>query len=342
MEANQLSKRFKTFAKEECAGSSELYEYLSMKVAENDELLKLCSYAREGQPVPNLFFGAIHYLLLNGAKHELNLYYPSIVKKPKAPHASFQSFKNFCSTYEEQIIPILKSKFVQTNEVRRCGYLYPSFAYAYNKVKKPLALIEIGTSAGFQLLWDKYAYTYNSDEVFGCTNSDVHINSEIVGKNIPTLSKVTPPVADRYELDLHINDLSNEEDSLWLNALIWPEHKERRNLFGKAERYVRGNKDEIHLIQGDGVELLPQIVKQIIEDSTICIYHTHVANQMPVDVKQKLLGRIKLISEERDVLHLYNNLWDKDLHLDSFINGVEHNEVIAKTDGHGRWFEWKL
>lgn len=342
METNQLAKRFKTFAKKECAGSSELYEYLSIKVAEDDELLKLCAHAREGQPVPNLFLGAVHYLLLDGAEHELNLYYPSIVKKPKAPQESFPSFKNFCSTYKEQIIPILKSKLVQTNEVRRCGYLYPSFTYVYNKVKKPLALIEIGTSAGFQLLWDKYAYTYNTDGVYGNTDSDVLIKTEIIGENIPTLPQISPPVAWRYGLDLHLNDISNMEDFLWLNALIWPEHRERRVLFKKAAKSVMENKKDLHLTEGDGVGLLPSIVGQIPDNSPICIFHTHVANQMPEHVKRRLIDNIKRISKDRDVFHLYNNIWDGDLHLDSFINGVEHNELIARTDGHGRWFEWKL
>lgn len=35
-------------------------------------------------------------------------------------------------------------------------------------------------------------------------------------------------------------------------------------------------------------------------------------------------------------------MWDRDLHLDYFMNGNEHNETIAETDGHGRWFRWKL
>ena len=342
METNRLSERFKTFAEKECADSSELYEYLSLKIAKDDEMLELSSYAKEGQPIPNLFLGAVHYLLFKGVEHKLSQYYPSIVEQPKSPKESFPHFKDFCTTYRDQIISILKEKMVQTNEVRRCGYLYPSFSYAYDIVKKPLALIEIGTSAGFQLLWDKYSYSYNSNEIFGDIDSNVLINLEIKGENIPILSKVSPPVTHRYGLDLHINDLSNVEDSLWLNSLIWPEHKERRALFEQALECVMNNKDELNLIEGDGVELLSRIIEQIPNDSTICIFHTHVANQIPVDIKQKLLDNVKDIAKRRDVFHIYNNIWDRDLHLDYFINGVEHNETIAETDGHGRWFEWKL
>lgn len=225
--------------------------------------------------------------------------------------------------------------------MRRCGYLYPTFFYIYEKVKKPLALIEIGTSAGFQLLlWDHYSYSYHADERYGNHHSAVHIFSEIKGKNMPPLPNVSPPVTYRYGLDLHINDLSKTEDTLWLKALIWPEHQERRALFEQASGYVNKHQDDLHLIEGDGVEHLPRIVEHIPNDSAICIFHTHVANQMPLDKKQALLAIVKKIGKNRDVFHLYNNIWDGDLHLDSFIYGKEDNEIIAQTDGHGRWFKW--
>ena len=51
---------------------------------------------------------------------------------------------------------------------------------------------------------------------------------------------------------------------------------------------------------------------------------------------------IKKIGKERDIIHIYNNMWDRKLHLDSIINGVESSETIGNTDGHGRWFEWQL
>ncbi|MDF0728467.1 DUF2332 domain-containing protein [Cytobacillus sp. S13-E01] len=271
-----------------------------------------------------------------------HLNYQSIVEQPKVPKESFPHFRDFCSKYKDQIISILKEKMVQTNEIRRCGYLYPSFSYVYNKVKKPLALIEIGTSAGFQLLWDKYSYSYYSDEVYGKMESNVYIKSEIKGENLPTFSKKIPPVFNRYGLDLHINDLSNIEDSLWLNSLIWPEHKERRALFEQAFGCVMNNKDELNLIEGDGLELLPRIIEQIPTDSIICIFHTHVANQISEDEKHKLLDNVKNIAIKRDVFHIYNNIWDRDLHLDYFINSIEHNEILAETDGLGRWFRWML
>jgi hypothetical protein len=68
----------------------------------------------------------------------------------------------------------------------------------------------------------------------GDEGSDVHITSEIKGDNKPFLLPKSPPITFRYGLDLHINDVSNNEDTLWLNSLIWPEHNKRRALFKQA------------------------------------------------------------------------------------------------------------
>ncbi len=145
----QISNLFRNFSIKECKGSSDLYEYLSMKIAEDEEVLTLSSYAQVGQPVPNLLLGAVHYLLLAGKEHHLKTYYSSLVENADTNlDKAFEHFKDFCKEYREEIITLLQTKLVQTNEVRRCAYLYPSFCYIFNKVKKPLALIEIGTSSG--------------------------------------------------------------------------------------------------------------------------------------------------------------------------------------------------
>lgn len=342
MDIAQLSKQFQVFAKRECEGSSELYEYLSYEIAKDDEILELSSHARKGQPIPNLLFGAVHCLLLKGNNHILKEYYPSIVEHPKVVQESYIHFKKFCQINRSEIISMIEIKLVQTNETKRCAYLYPVFSHIYNQTNKPLALIEIGTSAGLQLFWDKYRYSYNSDEVFGDSHSDVHIKAEIRGGRIPKLNSKVPPVTHRFGLDLHINDVSNVEDSLWLNALIWPEHKERRQLFDQAVGCMIDNKSELNFIEGNGVELLPQIANQIPPEAIICVFHTHVANQLSEKMKHKLLGNIRELGKERDLFHIYNNIWDSELHLDSFKNQLEHNEIIGETDGHGRWFTWKL
>lgn len=340
MDKAQYALRFKRFADESKGLNSKLYESLSREIADDNELLELASNARSGQPVPNLLFAAVHYLLLKGREHPLKTFYPSITKYPSSVDGSFSQFKDFCGTYESEIIPLLKSKLVQTNEIRRCAYLYPVFCWIYTKMDKPLSLIEIGTSAGLQLLWDHYSYSYGSENVYGNKLSTVHLNTEIRGNNMPIILSECPPVASKIGVDLNINDLRKADDSLWLKALIWPEHHERRDLFDRAVTLFKEN--PMNLIEGDGVALIPSIVEDIPKDSVVCIFHTHVANQIPEDLKRKLVGNIEEIGQSRNVFHIYNNMWDDKLHIDSIVERVKSNQTIGKTDGHGRWFEWNM
>lgn len=341
MSYSHLSMSFVKFANMECKGSSELYEFLSLKVAEDAELLGMCLAVPKGQPVPNLLFGAVHYLLLKGKEHPLKNYYQSMTQPPKRiDDESFGHFKDFCELYCDEIIPILKSRLVQTNEVRRCGYLFPIFSWIYNKVEQPLSLIEIGTSAGLQLLWDHYSYSYGTGKTYGNQNAGVHITSEVKGDHFPKMLSESPPIASRIGLDLNISDLSDPDDYLWLKSLIWPEHQERLELFDQAAKCLKEN--PVDLMEGDGVHLLSDVVDALPTDSLICIFHTHVANQLPTDSKHELLNKIAAIGSKRDVFHIYNNLWDRQLHVDYFLNGKEFKNTIGDTDGHGRWFEWNF
>ncbi len=335
-----MSEKFLNFAEKECKDSSELYEYLSKKIASDEEMLELASHVQKGQPVPNLFFGAVHYLLLKGKNHPLKEFYPSIVHHPKKAEDSFYVIKSFCKDYSSEIIPSLQDRLVQTNEVRRCAYLYPTFHYIFEMVNKPLALIEIGTSAGLQLLWDNYSYSYGTNKTYGKKESKVHINSENIGRRMSISEGEIPPVEYRVGLDLNILDLNNSDDYLWLKALIWPDHVDRRSLFENAVNCLKDN--TLNLMEGDGVELLPDLVKDIPNNCCICIFHTHVANQMPLNVKEDLLKHVKSIGKEREVFHIYNNMQDRDLHVDYYIAGKEYSKRVAKTDGHGKWFSWEL
>ncbi|UOQ84473.1 DUF2332 domain-containing protein [Gracilibacillus salinarum] len=266
--------------------------------------------------------------------------YPSIVDNPASVRESFPYFKDFCLKHFSGIKDLIQNKLVQTNEVRRCAYLFPVFQFIYDTDHKPLALIEIGTSAGLQLLWDKYSYSYGMNEIFGNENADVHLSSHIKKGKLPIHKDSIPPVANRIGVDLHTVDLKDELEFLWLNALIWPEHQERRVLFQKGSNCVKEN--DLTLIEGDGVALLPTLAENISNDQCICVFHTHVANQMPGEVKAKLLQHVKMIGQSREIFHIYNNMEDKDLHLQYYLDGTEYVQKIGQTDGHGRWFTWEL
>ncbi|AJD89819.1 hypothetical protein JMA_05020 [Jeotgalibacillus malaysiensis] len=335
---SQLSHAFKQFAIEQCEGSSPFYKALSLNIAEDSEILDICQDAKEGQPVPNLLFGAVQYLLTKEPHHVLRAFYPSLTEKPETGQSPFPAFKEFVLTHHEQIRNLLKTRRVQTNEVRRCAYLYPVFVSLYREVKKPLSLIEIGTSAGLQLLWDQYAYSYG-DTLYGNQSSMLTLSSKVRNGRLPALSESMPPINRRVGVDLNISDLTNEDDRLWLKALIWPEHHDRRENFDQASMILRNDPPE--LVEGNGVTLLPELAEKMSEKSLLCIFHTHVANQMPAHVREDLMEKVESLGEVRDTAHIFNNITDGKLRVDLYVNGRCTRHVIGDTDGHGRWFEWR-
>src|SRR5690625_5741250 len=65
--------------------------------------------------------------------------------------------------------------------------------------------------------------------------------SEIKNGNSPFLFEEPPPVSHRIGTDLHINNVSNQDDYIWLMALIWPEHNDRRTMLRKVAQVVNNN-----------------------------------------------------------------------------------------------------
>ncbi|WP_337970521.1 DUF2332 family protein, partial [Virgibacillus salexigens] len=95
---------------------------------------------------------------------------------------------------------------MQTNEVRRCAYLYPIFCGIYKQTNKPLSLIEIGTSAGLQLLVEQYSYSYGDGIIYGNPGAALHITSRVrKGKKPPHLA-IRPSIVSRVGVDLHCCD----------------------------------------------------------------------------------------------------------------------------------------
>ncbi|MCA9005685.1 MAG: DUF2332 domain-containing protein [Planctomycetaceae bacterium] len=337
---SRLSEAFLSFAGPKCQETSPLYCSLTEAIAADEELLLIAGQASAGQPVPNLLFAAVHYLLVADPNHPLAEYYATCTPKPKDPTQAFPAFKDFVLSHQREIIELLQTRLVQTNEVRRCACLFPAFMYALRHFDpQPLALLEIGCSAGLNLLWDRYRYEYDeNEEIYGNLDSPTLITSEFLGKRSPGLQDSLPLVTQRIGVDLHPIDVSAPAEVDWLRALIWPEQFWRRNLLEAAIKQQQ--EVELDLRTGDGFAEVSSIAAEIPKDTLLCIYHTHVANQISREKGEAFLETVRELGRHRDLLHLFNNLHDAHLRLQVFRGGLLTRETLANTDGHGRWLEW--
>jgi Uncharacterized protein conserved in bacteria (DUF2332) len=108
----ELSQIFDRFANEEFHNSSPLYEHLSLAIAKDPEMLSLAAHCRKGGRAPNLFFAAVHLLLLKGTRHPLSLYYKSLSGSCAATAVPYPTFRAFCLEYDEEIRSLISAHLV--------------------------------------------------------------------------------------------------------------------------------------------------------------------------------------------------------------------------------------
>ena len=336
MGKNQIISTFNRFAEMEAKDNSPLYEFWCHRIVQDDFLLDLIEHIPKTQPKPNLFFASVQYLALRSRRPLAHCF---LHPEETEFETSFHLLKDFCKENKHELIQLFQTKKVQTNEVQRAAYLYPIFHEIFKRSNKPLTLIEIGTSAGLLLNLDYYQYEiHQSDPIhYGAKGSSLQIHAKNLGDTLIGID--TFEIKNRLGIDLNIIDLKEEEDYYWLQCLIWPEQQKRKENLKKA-REIHLNCEKT-LLEGDFRKLIPQYIGELNEETQIVIFHTHVANQFPLELKEDLLSMINNLSSKTPIYHVYNNMYDQHLHVD-YINSNETTnlKVLKNTDGHGLYFYW--
>jgi hypothetical protein len=332
-----LAEQFRDFAVNVFGETSPLYAHLSALAANDVEAVAIVRSSQAGQPAPILFLSAIHYLLLKDESHPLARFFPSLTLKPEPLVNSSDAFRSFCLEHREALKEVVSKRLVQTNEVSRCACLLPGFAVAMEQAwGKPLALIEIGPSAGLNLLWDRYGYDYG-EERWGNRDSPVQIFCEHRGLDFMPLPEEEPVIAQRVGIDINPIDVRDEDATLWLRALIWPEHKERTRLLDAAISVAREEPPE--MLAGDALELLPSVLQSVSPDCFPIVYHSFAEYQLTREGRERLT---KIIAEEgarRDLarVSIEGRGWPPGLDIMLYKEAAVTQEHLAVCDQHGAW-----
>ena len=337
-----LSRQFKTFAEKVYHGSSALYEQISRRVSEDPELLTIALRARKGELSPNLFFGAVHYLLLRGTPHQLSYFYPSLSGSSIREDDPYPFFRSFCLENRKEIEDLISTRRVQTNEVQRCTCLMPAYSVAYRKAGKPLSIVDLGASAGLHLLWDHYGYDYGEGKRFGNPDSPVQLTCLLRGNVSPPFPSSLPLVAYRVGIDVNPIDVNDPEMMLWLKALVWPEHRKRAETLNSAIELARQIPPTV--IPGDVLTVLPEVLSKVPVQTAVCISHSHLAYQFPKELRERFFSMLSECGAHRDIFQISYEWWpgkDKpELGLSVFENGAKKEQLLAYCHPHGEWLEW--
>ena len=267
---------YRRFAEVECKGYSDAYYRLALAVCEADEVVGFLA----DMPViqPNLFFAAIQ--LLTGPD--------------RMPRAA-PELTSFLTRQGDEVRDLMRSRRTQTNEVGRCAVILPALPTG------PLALVEVGASAGLCLLLDRFFYDFGSIQI-GAPSARVHVGCALTGPARPPFTM--PSIVWRRGLDLRPVDVRDDEAVRWLLACVWPDHHERRQRLEAAIDLARAEPPPVRA--GDLVDDLPALLAEAPEDAQLVVVHSAVLTYVTPERRVAFASVLANASKGRDVVWVSN------------------------------------
>ena len=266
-ELKRIAERYATFAADEARGSSEIYERLALAVAGSADVLEFLAALPAERRQPNLFFAAVRHLfgVPDGERQLID-----IVRRKHEP-----------------IRELMLSRTTQTNEPARCAILLPLLA----RLPQPLALLEVGASAGLCLLPDRYGYDYGvarlepptkatySPPVFECRT----------GGAVPIPSAL-PTIAWRAGIDLNPIDVNATAETAWLETLVWPGQEQRVHRLRAALAVAQAEPPRI--VKGNLLTDLAALMAEAPEFATLVVFHTAVLAYVASKAHREQFARV--------------------------------------------------
>jgi hypothetical protein len=236
------------------------------------------------------------------------------------------------------------ARSTQTNEVGRLATLTPAFAMLAGE--EPIALVEVGASAGLCLYPDRYSYAWATEHGPVTAGEGPRLECEVTG---PFPGQVlVPRVAWRAGIDLNPLSVTDDDAMAWLENLVWPEQDERRERLRTAVGVARS--DPPAVIAGDLLTELPDVVEQAGATGRVVVFHSAVIAYLEAADRARFQEMVtSLVGEGR--CHWVSNEGSNVLpdltatgppmpeDLSRFVLGVD-GRAVAWTHGHGSSMTW--
>ncbi|MFL6097703.1 MAG: DUF2332 domain-containing protein, partial [Blastococcus sp.] len=180
---------------------------------------------------------------------------------------------------------IMTARATQTNEPARCAALLPLLA----RLDGPLALVEVGASAGLCLYPDRYSYEYDGRPVGA--RSPVHLTSTTTG-DVPLPGRL-PDVVARIGIDLNPLDPADPDDRAWLRALVWPGPNAEDRLRRLDAAAKLAGQEPARMLSGDLVDRLPDALALVPAGCTVVVFHTAVLPYVPTQRRAAFIDLVR-------------------------------------------------
>ena len=247
--------------------------------------------------------------------------------------------------HEDQVAEFIATRRLQTNEIGRCAALLPGMLAAA-ALGLPLRLLEVGCSAGLNLLFDRYHYTYVNGPTWGARGS-VTLEATAEG-NVPR--RLVPPtveIAERRGVDLHPLRVGDADDERLLRSFVWPDEHDRQRHLVAAIEIARASRLELetgdlaawateHLHPEEGVTtvLFHSAVVDKLDDATYGRFEGLVERALRGAVAGAPVVHLRLESTRGtdSFPELILTIGDGD--------GPPRTRTVLTADFHGRWVTW--
>ncbi|WP_110588263.1 DUF2332 domain-containing protein [Microbacterium suaedae] len=316
MDLDDVRARYERFAREEAPGRSELYAEWAAGVADDDSIARILAPLPSPHRQPPVVFAVTRML--------------------GAPLAGYAEWARFVRENADRVVAECAARTTQTNEPLRCAPL----VLALERVRGPIALIEIGASAGLCLYPDRYAYRFRGEDGEAARGSGpVRLDCEMRG-GIRAPERL-PDIAWRAGIDVQPRDARDPDDRAWIAGLVWPGETQREQRIGAALDVVAA--DPPLLVAGDAAEpgVLADLVARAPEDATVVITTPGVLPHVPRAARTWLIDEIRRlparwITIDSPALH---DAWDPPIaadRWDGFVLALD-SRPLAAVDPLGGW-----
>lgn len=292
---------------------SALYRDLAPRIADTPALVALAMQARPGQSAVLMLFGAVHYLVLEGAEHPLSRHYAELDEEIAPDPEIWTAFKGFCGKYRNELGDFIRTGRVQTNELGRSVMLRVLAEWATERWSPPgLAWLELGCSAGLNLAWDHFRMSFRRPDGSGWDRGDadhpVRLPCRVDGAELPAERSIRPaPVNRRLGIELDPPALESPADRHRLLAFVWADHHQRLQRLRHAITSTNDVRCEVQA--GDAIEQLPTACAELPEDDLLCVAHTFFTSQLPDAVRDGLRDQLAQVAVRRPLVRLSAE-WD--------------------------------
>ena len=309
-----IAENYREFA-QEARGRSPDYDALATLVADDETILRFLGTLPPPKRQPNLLFAAARYLL--GSPPDITALRTLIRENPAA------------------LTQVMLARRTQTNEPARCATLLPALA----QLPPPLALIEVGASAGLTLLFDRYSYDYDGYRIAGCDPDAPTLRCAVRGP-VPLSARV-PDITWRAGLDLNPLDVTREDDVRWLSCLVWPGESDRQDRLAAAIASARRDPPPVH--RGDLLTDLPALAAQAPAEATLVIFHSAVLAYVAAEDRERFAQTVRDLADawlSNEAPGVVPGLPFTAFREGTFVLGRGGRTALAFTDGHGAWLHW--